>query len=370
MKKCNSIEKFYGIIEQKLSLKWKKYYKSLFVLFAYNSTGKTLISSHLNYENTLCYNSFFEDLLIWNNENVLIFNYDEFDSNILEFMSDEGLDEEIKKKFYEFVSDDIAVDINFQSGSIYFYIANDIDILSGENPRKKIKISRAEETIFKFSIFYVLLDRALLDIEENGKNSFFNKYKLIIIDDPTSNLDDGNIIRLADQIANLYNEYKFKHKVKFLIETHNVLFLDILKNNLLNKKRGEKNLKFINIYRLSKVNGEFYYSNIKSSQVAYHLDIKDQLDIIMKQEFISKRAYNLFRILTEKHSTYMGLPSFSHCIRLNNDKDKDSLVRFLNHYSHGNLSEIEHDYISEKDSEVLKEAYYNFINDYVWSDQK
>lgn len=369
MKKCSSIEKFNEIIEQKLNLKWSRYNKSLFVLFANNSTGKTQISSNLTRFNTLCYNSFFEDLLLWNNENILTFNYEEFDSTILDFMNDEGLDEVIKNKFYEFISDDIAADINFQNGSIYFYKADDIDILTGNNPRNKIKISRAEETIFKFSIFYVLLDRALLDIEENGRESIFYKYELIIIDDPTSNLDDGNIIRLADQLANLYSDYKYKHKVKFLIETHNVLFLDVLKNNLLKKQNG-KSKKYINFYRLNKLNNEFYYSDIKSNQIAYHLDIKNQLNSIMKEDFISKRAYNLFRILTEKHATYMGLPSFSHCIRLNSDKDKDSLIRFLNHYSHGNLSEIEHDYISEKDSIVLKEAYYNFINDYGWSEKK
>ena len=369
MKKCSEIERFTELIKNKLDLKWSRYNKSLFVLFAYNSTGKTQISSELNRDNVLCYNSFFEDLLVWNKNNVLSFNYEDFDSNILKFLNDEGLDESIKDKFYEFVSDDIAVDINFQIGKIFFYKANDIDQETGENPRTKIKISRAEETIFKFSIFYVLFDRALLDIEENGRDSIFFKYNFVIIDDPTSNLDDGNIIRLADQIANLYKNYKYHHKMKVLIETHNVLFLDILKNNLLKNQNG-KDKKYINFYRLNKSSNEYFYSNIKLDQIAYHLDIQSKISEMMKEEFISKRVYNLFRILTEKHATYMGLPSFSHCIRLENKNDKDALIRSINHYSHGNLSEIEHDYIGDIDSRILKEAYYNFIKDYGWREEK
>lgn len=365
MKKCNSIDLFSEIIESKLDLKWARYNKAIFVLFAYNSTGKTIISSNFKASNTLCYNSFFEDLLLWDNEKVLNFNYDEFDTDILTFMNDQGLEEQIKDLFHEFIFDDIAVDINFQTGKIYFYKADDIDPVTGENYRKKIKISRAEETLFKFSIFYVLLDRALLDVEENKKDSIFYKYDFVTIDDPTSNLDDSNIIRIADKIAALYSGYEYKHKIKFLVETHNVLFLDVLKNNLIKNQLG-KEKKYINFYKLNRLNSGYAYSNIKSVQIAYHIEIKEKLDSIMREEFVSKSAYNLFRILLEKQSTFIGLPSFSHCIRLSNESDKEHLIRFLNHYSHGNLTEMEFDYIDEYGSKILREAYYNFLTDYGW----
>lgn len=365
MKKCKSINDFSSFIKEKMNLKWQRYNKSIFILFAYNSTGKTLISSIINSDNNLCYNSFFEDLLLWNNKNELKFNYDNFNSEILSFMGDQGLGDQISDLFHEFISNDIAVDINFQTGIIYFYKSDDIDPHTGENFRNKIKISRAEETLFKFSIFYVLLDNALSDIEENNQDSIFKNCEYIIVDDPTSNLDDSNIIRVANKIVYLYDNYKYKHKIKFLIETHNTLLLDILKNNL-TKQRPGKYKKHINFYNLIKNDYGYSYSNISSIQIGHHLDVKSRLDNLLNNEFVSKSSYNLFRILLEKQAAYMGLPSFSNCLRLSNKTDKEDLIRCINHYSHGNLTEIEMDNIDKQSANILKEAYNNFIEDYGW----
>lgn len=365
MKKSKSIKDFSDFIKERMNLKWQRCNKSIFVLFAYNSTGKTLISSIINNDNNLCYNSFFEDLLLWNNKNELEFNYENFNPEILNFMGEQGLGDQISDLFHEFVSNDIAVDINFQTNIIYFYKSNDIDQETGENFRNKIKISRAEETLFKFSMFYVLLDNALSDIEENHQNSIFKKCEYIILDDPTSNLDDNNIIRIANKIVLLYDNYNYKHKIKFLIETHNTLLFDILKNNL-TKCRSGKEKKHINFYKLIKnVNG-FSYSNISSIPIAYHLDVKSRLDKLLNNDFVSKTSYNLFRILLEKQASYTGLSSFSKCLRLSNEADKENLVRCLNHYSHGNLTEIEMDNMDKQSADILKEAYNNFIDDYGW----
>lgn len=365
MKKCKKINDFSIFIKEKMNLRWKRYNKSIFILFAYNSTGKTLISALINNDNNLCYNSFFEDLLLWNNKNELKFNYENFSSEVLCFMGDQGLGEQISDLFHEFISNDIVVDINFQTGIIYFYKSDDIDPETGENFRTKIKISRAEETLFKFSMFYVLLDNALLDIEENNQDSIFKNCEYVIVDDPTSNLDDSNIIRIANKIVKLYDNYKYKHKVKFLIETHNILFLDILKNNLVKQRTG-KEKRYINFYNLIKNNNGYSYSNISSIQMAHHLDIKLRLETLLNNEFVSKSSYNLFRILLEKQASYMGFMSFSKCIRVANKTDKEDLIRCLNHYSHGNLTEIEIDYMDKQSADILKEAYNNFIDDYGW----
>lgn len=363
MKKCNNLDEFAGIIKNKLNLKWQRINKSIFVLFAYNSTGKTQVSSKFNAEKCLCYNSFFEDLLTWNNKNELVFNFNEFNQNIITFMNDQGLDLQINDAFHEFISNKIDVDINFQSGVIFFYHTYSTDKLEVEI--KKIKISRSEETLFKFSIFYVLLKSILSDIEENNKDSFFKNYEYVVIDDPISNLDDGNIIKIANRIIELYDNYKNKHKVRFLIETHNTLFLDVLKNNLTKKRTGTEK-KHINIYMLNISNNVYVYANIISTQVAYHINMKIKLDKLVHDEFISKSAYNTFRIILEKHAAYMGLSSFSKCLRLNNDEDKEDLIRSLNHYSHGNMTEIEMSYMDNDAANIFKEAYYNFLCDYGW----
>lgn len=365
MKKCKSINDFSVFIKEKMNLRWQRCNKSIFILFAYNSTGKTLISSIINNDNNLCYNSFFEDLLVWNNKNELEFNYDNFNPEILNFMGEQGLDTQISDLFHEFVSNNIVVDINFQTGIIYFYTIDDIDLQTGENYRNKIKISRAEETLFKFSIFYVLLDNALSDIEENYQESIFKNCEYIIFDDPTSNLDDNNIIRIANKIVKLYDNYSYKHKIKILIETHNTLLLDILKNNF-TKHRSGKEKKHISFYNLIKNDHGYSYLNISSIQIAHHLDVKSRLDILLNDEFISKTSYNLFRILLEKQASYMGASSFSKCLRLSNKNDKEDLIRCLNHYSHGNLTEIEMDNLDKQSADILKEAYNNFIEDYGW----
>ena len=65
--------------------------------------------------------------------------------------------------------------------------------------------------------------------------SLINKPKIIIADEPTSNLDDEN----ADKISNLFKELKEENKYAIVIATHDKRFLQISDNNY---KLNNKNL--------------------------------------------------------------------------------------------------------------------------------
>lgn len=69
--------------------------------------------------------------------------------------------------------------------------------------------------------------------------SLMNEPKIVIADEPTSNLDEEN----AEMIINFFSELNIKYKYMFIIATHDKRFLNISINNfkLINKKLSKFN---------------------------------------------------------------------------------------------------------------------------------
>ena len=133
---ANNIKKFLDTSNSKINLA---------ILYAFNATGKTRISTILNELNPyqcLCYNAFVEDYFTWDNENYEFL----IDKNswLANFINEQGIENEITENFSILVNSKLEPNFNLLEGKITFKIASgDDDSTDG------IKISRGEESLFR-----------------------------------------------------------------------------------------------------------------------------------------------------------------------------------------------------------------------------
>lgn len=202
MNEFESIELVANEIKRKLNLE-----KNVMLLYAFNSTGKTRISTLIQNseddENVLCFNAFIEDLFTWDN-NELVFKIEK--NWIVDFIVEQDIEGEIIDNFKSIIDSKLEPKFNLTKGQVIFKMAT-----GDNNYDENIKISRAEESIFKWSIFYTILFTAIECLSESKDERLSNKFdnlKYIIIDDPVSSIDDCKIIALGIQIYNLINNIR------------------------------------------------------------------------------------------------------------------------------------------------------------------
>ena len=180
--------------------------------YAFNAVGKTRLSQTLvdKYTtdeekiNVLCYNAFLEDEFVWDNDNCT-FNISSF--WITQLIIDEGLENDIAECFKNTINKKIEPRFDFKKGTIEFIIP------TGDS-EERIKISKGEETIFKWVMFYVIFDRAidtLSDDYDDRSTHIFDDLKHVIIDDPVSSIDDYRIYTIAIQIQDLLKKIRDKN---------------------------------------------------------------------------------------------------------------------------------------------------------------
>ena len=272
-----------------------------FVLaYAFNAVGKTRLSQALcNLRNNeedigvLCYNAFLEDGFTWDNENG-IFNVQ--GTWLIEFIKERGIENDIIDIFKSTTGKKIEPRFNLYSEekSVTFLIAG------GNEDSSNIKISKGEETIFKWSLFYAVVKEAV-DILLEGKDrstSIFDNLKLIIIDDPVSSIDDYRIFNISCQIIELLREIR-KHNeedenkinLSFLISTHHALFYNIIFNALDNKRHNFKCVIEVND------NEYLLTQQANDSVVSYHGSVIKELKRAIEANVIQRNHFNLFRNL-------------------------------------------------------------------------
>ena len=149
MAEFDSIEAVAGKIKENLDSDANK--KQISILYAFNSTGKTRLSTAFtelaNNDNVLCYNAFVEDLFKWDNENYIL-SLDP-KSWIVKLIKEQGIEKNIIDNFSKIINSKIEPEFNLSKGEITF------NIVSGDDSAKsKIKISKGEESMFIWSIFY------------------------------------------------------------------------------------------------------------------------------------------------------------------------------------------------------------------------
>ncbi|MDX2095325.1 MAG: AAA family ATPase [Alphaproteobacteria bacterium] len=323
----------------------------LMVLYATNSSGKTRISKRFadQYdEQVLYYNAFTEDLFSWDNENYIL----KIDNRawIFRFIEEQGLDRQIIDRFQEFTGSKLEPFFEIPEERITFRIRKGDD-----GSTENIKISRGEESVFIWSVFYAILDvgiDALNAKAEDRSTPDFDNIQYIVIDDPVSSMDDTRIITVALELAKLIK--KSKNQLKFLITTHHALFFNVL-FNVRGKNWDRKN------YILSKSGAEFILKGQGSeSPFAYHHVAMADIEKAIKDKDIKKYHFNIFRALLEKTANFLGYDSWKMC--LTGSGHSDAFAKIIDHYSHDRLSDLEYRDITNDEKVEFVEAF-NFFTD-------
>jgi anticodon nuclease prrC len=331
--------------------KTKSQSKRTQLIYAFNGTGKTRLSQefkHLVYpkqdedameESTetpiklIYYNSFTEDLFYWEHSQELdtvpklIIQPNNFINWILE---EEGREKDIEDNFKHYINKNL--NLKFEEGNSYVsFSSSDID---------NLKLSKGEESIFIWSIFYTLIRSAIDSIKEYGDESDFKLLEYVFIDDPVSSLDDNHLVELAIDLSKLIKEAP--DRIKFIITTHNPLFYNVLCNSIKSAKRWLfKNLE----------DGSYILENQNNdSPFSYHLYLKNEIENAINNNQIMKYHFHFMRHLLEKTSTFLGYDDWTEL--LPNNDNYETMI--LNLSSHSKQSGEEITEVKEKDKDKLR----------------
>jgi len=331
--------------------------KKIGLLYAFNATGKTRLSSFFDdnesgEEKALIYSAFFEDLFVWDNREY-VFNLDS-DSKIINFISEQGLENQITENFQRLtLGSKIFPLCSFAAGEVTFsYSPGD------DRGKYNVKISRGEESLFVWSVFYTVLDTVISILNtsaEDRETSEFNNLEYIIIDDPVSSIDDTKIISMAVALINLINSAN--NDVKFLITTHHPLFYNILFNQFIRKKKAIPWVLFKDDTNFElKEQGD-------DSPFGYHLALKDVIKKSIDSNSLQKYHFNLFRGLLEKTSNFLGYNNWTDCLE---GESKEEIKKLVNLYSHGKLSELESRHFPDEHKLLFTKVFNDFIERFKW----
>ena len=374
MEEFNSLEEVATNIQNKLDAQTDK--KRIIAIYAFNGIGKTRLSNQIgnsesdntqgDWENEwikkISYNAFFEDIFTWDNENYIL----HFNKNheIIKLVQDQWLETKIIDNFRDIMggqSIKIEPAFDFDGEEVKFKIASGDD-----DSTNSIKISRGEESIFVWSVFYTILEEVVSELSTNEADRSidkFNHLEYIVIDDPVSSIDDTRIITVALKLIEVIKSNQ-NNQIKFLITTHHALFFNVLVNSInriVRKKKWKYNFES---YILLRNNDKLNLKSQNESPFWYHIILKKIIQDAITSQNIEKYHFNLFRALLEKTSNFLWYNDWDEC--LENNHNKGRLKHCLQIYSHNRLSELEWRELPDDDKNLLAEAFESFITNFKW----
>jgi wobble nucleotide-excising tRNase len=322
--------------------------KKVQLIYGFNGTGKTRLSREfkkliapksedeedadaevaieLARNKILYYSAFTEDLFYWDNDLAMDADYrlkiqpNSFTDWVLQ---EQGQDQNIVTNFQRYVNDKVTPKFNEEYktkdnndkeiivkafSEVTFSLETGDDSHSGN-----LKLSKGEESVFIWSIFYALLDQVIeiLNVPESvdrEKNDFDN-LEFVFIDDPVSSLDDNHLIGLAVDVAQRIKTNA--SQVRFIITTHNPLFFNVLVNELGSDEKTEHyrwQSKWFSKSRLEKSRDGSYelVEQPNDAPFSYHLHLFSLLEEVIANGQIEKYHFNLLRNILEKTATFLG----------------------------------------------------------------
>ena len=340
---------------EQIAQQLKSSQKKVQLIYAFNGTGKTRLSKEFKNVNfpqneeeesedtrikILYYNAFTEDLFSWDNdEKKLKIKVNSFTEWILK---DQGQDQNIITSFQQFSGSKITPKFNEENlilangeSSENKRFSNVEFLYSDDGGLNNIKISKGEESNFIWSIFYILMEEVLIELnkselEYDDTNPFHN-LEYIFIDDPVSSLDENHLIELAVNLSKLIKSST--SNVKFILSTHNPLFYNVLYNELgLKSKKGSYML-------IKNEDGSFGLDEKhgdSNKSFSYHLYLRDTIKNAIDNNDISKFHFVLLRNLYEKTANFLGYSKWSEL--LPEDGREAYVSRIMTFYSHSSLS--------------------------------
>lgn len=327
------------------------------LIYAPNTIGKTRLAQHFKEQDpagVILYNSFVEDVFTWDNERVVLKMDPE--SELFETIVTQGLDSAIIENFQAFTSGRIEPRLDFESGEISFGLhMGDDDSTDG------IKISRAEESIFIWSVYYSVLDEAieaLSDSPELRSTADYDQLTLAVIDDPVSSMDDVRIVSVALALSSLIKRAS-ELDLKFVITTHHALFFNVLFNSLPRKKNRA--------YVLARgpVGGWTLSKQSKDSPFSYHLGIIKDIQGAISADAIGRVHFNQFRALLEKTANFLGHTGGWGDLLVG--PDAALLTKVLNLYSHDRFADIDSSQVAAEYQQAFRSEFQAFLKAFRWA---
>ena len=327
------------------------------LIFAPNTIGKTRLAQHLkerDREGVVLYNSFVEDVFTWDNERVVLKMAPE--SELFETIVTQGLDSAISDNFQRFTSGRIEPRLDFESGEINFGVHKGDD-----SSADGIKISRAEESIFVWSVYYSVLSdviETLSDSPELRSTTDYDQLILAVVDDPVSSMDDVRIVSVALALAALIKRAS-ELELKFVIATHHALFFNVLFNSL--RRRSDR------AYILARdpVAGWTLARQSKDSPFSYHLGIIKDIQEAISANAIERSHFNQFRALLEKTANFLGHTGGWGDLLVG--PDAGLVAKVLNLYSHDRFADIDAFDVAEEFKEAFRSEFQEFLKTFRWA---
>jgi len=362
--------------------------KKVQLIYAFNGSGKTRLSrefkklvetnlntdedksdieySILSQKHILYYSAFTEDLFYWDNdlsgdkERKLKIHPNSFTNWVFK---EQGQEQNVIANFQHYTDKTLTPHFNPDFSEVSFSLER-----GNEESTKNIKISKAEESNFIWSIFYSFIEQVInvLNVAEpsNRETNQFDQIKYIFIDDPVSSLDENHLIELAVNLAELIKSSD--SELKFVITTHNPLFYNVLYNELkLNKKDKREGC-----YLLERLeDGTFELEEKKgdsNKSFSYHLHIKEIIEKAIAKNKIQKYHFTLLRNLYEKTANFLGYQRWSELLP---DDKRVYLRRIIQFTSHSTLSNETIAEPTEQEKQTIKFLLNNLIDNYNFSKQ-
>ncbi len=336
--------------------------KKFVLLYAYNGTGKTRLStvfkdlgeqgdgddSGEDTRDTLYFNAFTEDLFSWDNDldndqqRVLKLNAN---SKFFAGLEEMEMDTRIRQLLDRYADFDFRIDT--EKWEVSF--SREVQVGETHETVDNIKTSRSEENIFIWCFFLAIVELTLDGAEA------YDWVKYIYIDDPISSLDEHNAIAVATHLARLLKNPE--SKLKTVISTHHTLFFNVLCNEL---KRA--NRYFLGRDRLS---ASYLLRKTGDTPFFHHVAALAELYEAERSGELYTHHFNMLRAILEKTASFHGHEKFSACIRkAPGDIDGVLHTRIVNLLSHGNYSLYEPREMMEENKEYFRTILHDFINRY------
>ncbi len=336
--------------------------KKFILLYAYNGTGKTRLSTAFkdigkqgDDRDTLYFNAFTEDLFSWDNdlandrERVLKINKD---SRFFAGLQEMEFDNRIRPLLDRYADFDFKIDTDNWEVS-FSREEKSGDILTRVDD---IKISRGEENIFVWCFFLAIVQLAIDGAEA------YQWVKYIYIDDPISSLDEHNAIVVANHLVQLFRDTP--NQLKTVISTHHVLFFNVLSNEIKNLLSTRDFPQYcLNRSRTS--GGYTIFRQKTDTPFFHHVASLVALYEAAQSDKIYTHHFNTLRSILEKTAVFHGYGHFSACIK-KGPGDADGILhqRFIDLLSHGKYSLYEPTEMGDETRDYFRTILYGFIRDY------
>jgi len=338
-------------------LRQELYTKKFVLLYAYNGTGKTRLSTAFkdlgkngDERDTLYFNAFTEDLFSWDNdlandrERVLKINKD---SRFFAGLGELEMDNRIRRLLDRYADFDFRIDTDEWEVSFSRNIQNGDNLVTIDD----IKVSRGEENIFIWCFFLAIVQLVLDGAEA------YKWVRYIYIDDPVSSLDDNNAVLLAHHLAQMLKESP--DRLSVVVSTHHVLFFNVLCNET---KKPRK-------YFLARDGqGAFKVHETDSTPFLYHLASLVELNEAQNSGALYTHHFNMMRRVMEQTACFFGYERWDQCINPEDDDPNGTVYkRVIDLMSHGDYSLYEPREMMQENKEHFGRVLRQFIRRHPFS---